>query len=790
MDYSKQFTDPSATVDLLPHPTASQLARQQAAYYDGRSHYGLEGQAEDETDNGLLEYWHILRRHKTAILVSALLGLLLGFAVGIPMEPVYRARASLEVLAINEDFMNMRQASQTTTTNSQSDTSEEETQAKLLQSDALKARVFAKLNPEARRSRPGAVPPASGWRKWLHLPAPIPQSPRQALLSYAVSTLKVKTSGRTRLLELTADSKDASFAAEFTNTLVQEFIQQTLEARYAATHRTSEWLTREIEDARANLQKSEDALQAYARESGLIFSSDDTNIATEKLQELQTALSTAISERIAKQSKFELAKSSPPEALADVLNDPALRDISYKMSDLNRQIADLSAIYNPEYSKVRRAQAQLGALQAVFTRNRTDILNRIENDYQEATRKERLLSAAYDAQTHEVTGQGEKSIQYNILKREVDSNRQLYDTMLQQTKQASVASAMRASNVRVVDPAERPSFPLFPNFKLNSVVGLFAGLFLSVVVVTIRDKADRTLQQPGDVKLWLNLAELGTIPNALQNKINGYGRRAKAYKTTESDDTSSAIRGNGDRAKINAVELITWEHKPSAVAEAFRSALTSILFIGENGSRPRILVFTSVNPADGKTTIVSNLAIASAEIRRKVLVIDADMRRPRMHDIFHLSNGYGLTDLLSSEYFDQNLVSLIQKTNVPGLDVLPGGPPTEAAAHLLHSPNFAALLKRAKQDYDMILIDTPPVLQMTDARIIGRLADAVILVARAGQTTRDSLGIAKDRFADDRTRVLGTILNDWDPKRSGSGYYSSDYGARYYRYAPVEVDQN
>jgi capsular exopolysaccharide synthesis family protein len=279
------------------------------------------------------------------------------------------------------------------------------------------------------------------------------------------------------------------------------------------------------------------------------------------------------------------------------------------------------------------------------------------------------------------------------------------------------------------------------------------------------------------VKLWVDLPELGTIPNSATGKL-AYGRRAQAE--LEASRGSMRNRALAATTESHRVELITWSNKPSIVAEAFRSTLTSIFFVGENGARPRVLVFTSASPADGKTTVVSNLAIATAEIRLKVLVIDADLRRPRMHDVFSLPNDRGLTDLLAEEFSKRNVVDLIQPTAIPGLHVLTGGPPTQAASHLLYSPNFAALLHEVKEDYDMILIDTPPMLQMTDARVAGRLADAVVLVARAGQTTRDALLAIKERFLEDRIRILGTVLNDWDPKRAPSGYYGR-YSSSYYQ---------
>jgi polysaccharide biosynthesis transport protein len=540
-------------------------------------------------------------------------------------------------------------------------------------------------------------------------------------------------------------------------------------------------LNREIDGARAKLQEAESALQKYTRESGLIFTDETTNVVTEKLEQVQKELSDATVDRIAKQSRFELAKNAPPESLPDVLNDQALRDEQAEMTTQQAQVAQMSAIYAPGYAKLKQAQAQLAALQATFAQNREAIVKRIDNDFHEASRKEKLLVDAYNAQALAVTGEGQKEIQYNILKREVESSRQLYDAILQQTKVASVAAAMRASNVRVVDPADIPDKPVFPNFPLQAALGLLVGLFSSAALVTIRERANRTLQHPGEAKLWTNLPELGTIPTAdLERKSFFYGRPKAVAIVAGQPETTNGLPAPPERASL--IELVTWQRQPSVMAEAFRSALASILFIGENGSRPRVLVFSSAYPSDGKTTVVSNLAIAAAELGTKVLIIDADMRRPRIHGIFDVPNSRGLSDVLRGAFTEQSLEGLIQETKVARLHVLPSGPPTQAASHLLHSPNFAALLTLLRQEYGMIFIDTPPMLQIPDGRVAGRLADAVVLVTRAGVTTRDALIAAKERFAEDRIRVLGSILNDWNLKKTlNGGHYGlySNY-SKYY----------
>jgi polysaccharide biosynthesis transport protein len=769
---------PEGQSSVAPAARGSKLPATAASYYVG-SAYGYNAVEDPNSEVGLFQYWAVIRRHGRAILMASVAGLLLGFLSGFAMKSIYRATTTIEILAMNENFMNMRETNPVDNS-TDSDVSEEQTQAQLLSSATLLKRVATRLDPQparALRTRPPLPAPAwlhflnldPAWLQALHLDfsGSDAGSPRALLVAKAAGTLKVRPMPHTRIIEATVESPDPRLAARFLNTLAQEFIEQNQESRLITNQHTGDWLNRELNEARDKLRQSEAAVQEYARNSGLVYTNETTNVATEKLQQYQQALSNATADRISKQARFELAQSSPPDSLADILNDASLRDLQVKITDLKRQYADLSTVFNPEFSRVRRVQAELESLQAAFDRNRTDVLNRIRTDYEEASRRERLLSNAYDRQTADVTGQGQKAIQYNILKRDVDSNRQLYDAMLQQMKQASIATAMRASNVRVVDQADVPILPVSPNFKLNSALGLLAGLLLSMIVVLVRSEADRTLRSHGDIKRWVELPELGAIPNA-----NGASSSYYLYHSPRpvASRKRRSLSISTSRSSDQGIDLATWQGSATLLAESFRGALTSILTMGDNRSRPRVLVIASGNPAEGKTTAVTNIAIAASEIRLKVLVVDADLRRPRVHHLFNLSNERGLVDCLQDEMTEAAMGLLVRSSTVPNLDVLTSGPETAAAAQLLHSPNFAALIRRFRAEYDMILIDTPPMLQMADARIVGRQADGVILVARAGKTARESLLAAKERFHQDRIPVLGTILNDWDPKRALDKY--------------------
>jgi capsular exopolysaccharide synthesis family protein len=734
---------------------------------------------DEDEGTGLLEYWHILRRRKGTIIVAAFLGALAGLLLSLPQTPIYQARASVEIQGINENFMYTREVDPNFTPTLAADYLQ--TQVKILQSESLLERVVAKLRLEERPEFAYEPTRVSAWRQALGLPPPSPLSARERALATATRNLKVRVSPQTRLVEILVDSTDPRLASDFANVLANEFIDQNLETRWGATQRTGEWLKRQLDDLKIKLEKSEEQLQNYARTSGLMFTAEKENVAEERLRQLQEELSRAQGDRVAKQSQYEMATSSPPESLPDVLNDASLRDYQGKITDLKRQLAELRTSLTPAHYKVKRVQAQIAELETALEKERGNILKRIRNEYESAQRRETLLANGYAAQAKLVSEQAAKVIHYNILKREVDTNRQLYDSMLQKVKEAGIASAMRATNIRVVDSAKPPTRPYKPNHTRNAMFGLLAGIFLGVVFVFVRESADRTLKAPGDAMSYLNVPELGVIPSTRTepHKLPS-GRREVLLTVRRPRRKDKPAEGNAAEPAQGGVELVTWQRKPSLLAESFRATLTSILFSGQNGNYPRVLVLTSPGPEDGKTTMVSNLGLALAEINRKVLLLDADLRKPRLHDIFEVPNDSGLSDLLrSSEPIEGCPLELLaRETKVPGLYVLPSGSKTHAISNLLYSARTAELMRRLRREFDAVLIDTPPMLHIADARVLGRLADAVVLVLRAGLTTRDGAVAAKQRFAEDGTPVLGTVLNYWDPDAGGYGYYDKYY---YYR---------
>lgn len=731
---------------------------------------------------GVLEYWQMIRRHPATVIVVTVLGAIVGFVSTLPDARIYQARVTLEIQGLNEDFLNMKSVNPTVDASSNySPDYDIQTQVKILQSRSLIRRAVKKL--QSHEWVPNIQPPdrIANWRKALKIDPDSQKELLQRAIGTAAGSVRVRSSPTNRIVDVSIDSTNPQVAADFANTLAAEYMDQNLESRWQTTEHTGEWLTRQLQDLKVKLEKDEEELQSYARTTGLVYTDEKNNVDDAKLADLQRQLSEATADRVGKQSRYEISKATAPDAVADVLGDGG-RDSNASIRELQGQLAQLLVQYTPNHIEVKRVQARIDALKAEQAKAKgadsSTILIRIRDEYEAALRREKLLAAAYANQAHLVSAKADEAAHYNLLKRDVDSSRTLYENMLERLKEASIASALRASNIRVVDPAEPPSIPYKPDVRRTITVGLLAGLCIGVVIVVLRERADRTLQDPGDAAYYLNLAELGVVPVAeLLDARTGKRPPGQTVLRIENGKAPTAEPAD-DR-----IEVVSWHRKSSLLAESFRTTLTSILFSGQNGDRPRMLVFTSASPKEGKTTVVCNIGISLAEIHHNVLLIDADMRRPRLHSVFEVSNDKGLSDLLFEDKpLDvEALEAVCVPTAIPRLYVLPSGGSRHNASSLVHSPRLPELMKLARERFDTVVVDTPPMVNISDARVVGRFGDAVILVVRSAVTTRDAALLAKRRFAEDGIQVLGTILNYWNPKTPGYGYYRYYY-AGYYSY--------
>jgi capsular exopolysaccharide synthesis family protein len=461
-----------------------------------------------------------------------------------------------------------------------------------------------------------------------------------------------------------------------------------------------------------------------------------------------------------------------------ILDDPALRDNQARLADLRRQLADLSVTLTPANYKIQQLNAQIADLEQQSVRQRAIVLKRLGVQNSETARRKQLLGAAYRQQLGVVSDQSVKEVRYNILKKEVDANRDIYQSMLQRVKEASIVAALKSSDVRVVSPAIPPSSPYRPSLPLNLGLGFLAGLVFATLYILVIERADASLRSPGQSVKHLNVPELAVIPSA---RI-GNSERIPLTLRNLSGAIAAAETGTGLMLGDSAIvdkDMVQWCQDETMMADAYRSAITSILLSRVNGVSPRVILVTSPRPKAGKTTTVANLGISLAEIGRRVLLIDGDLRRPRLGKLFGLQFATGLSDaLIDGVSGAVTLDSVVRPSTVPGLYVLPGGSEPANISKLLHSSHLDSLVAAARSEYDFILIDSPPMMGMADARLLSRNVDGVILISRAGETSPEQLGEARERLADDGTAVIGTILNGCDLRIEDPAYVSG-----YYNYA-------
>jgi succinoglycan biosynthesis transport protein ExoP len=724
------------------------------------------------------EYFDIIRRHKRKFVLIVLLCFIVSLLFTVLQKSIYRAQASIEIQPVNENFLNLGHISPTSSAATEggaySALYDFQTQVKLLQSDSVLERVIAKVSLEKRLSLQKRHGPFSALRRVIDVPALRPFSLREEALGIVKSNLTVRTDASTRIIDIFYDSADPQLAADFVNALASEFIQQNIESRWKATEETGEWLNRQIEDIRKKLEKSETELETYARTSGLLFTTEkvgsqllEDNVDEEKLRQLQAELSDAHASRVSKQSIYESAYKAPVESLPQVLDDKTLGEYAVKLTDLRRQYAELSSWMTSANPAVSKVKAQVNTLEAALKQQQADDMQRVRNEYDAAVRRETLLNASYALQAHLVSDQSAQVAHYNIIKSDVENNRQLYDSMLRSAQEAAMTSALRVSNIRVVDSARPPTHPYKPSFLLNSSLGLFAGAFLGFGFLVMRERADHSIRVPGETPSYLGVPELGVIPFL----VFEHG----CSSTYQLERNKSEPLHLSNVASVPQIELITSQSSSSIIADSFRAAAVSILYSDESSKCAQVIAFTSSSVGEGKTTVASNLALALVETGSSVLLIDGDLRKGRLDRIFNVSNSWGLSDLLAGEPIPQASTNPYLQTSYPRLALLPVGSKASGIASLLHSPRARVFLNEMRIRFDTIIIDTPPMLHLPDARILGRLADEVILVVCAAQTTGDQTTIAARRLMEDGTYLLGTILNKWDPTTLSNSAYSIAY---------------
>ena len=689
----------------------------------------------------------LLRSGYRILTIATLLGLIAAYLYTGSQVPRYRSTATLEIQDLNENFMN-REMSQVSPFTQTSVANDMQTQLRILQSGTLISRTLNSLPLEIEPPTPGLAGVIS---RLLFKKPSAPDSP-DTLMENAASNLQVRETRQARIVDVTYESSDANYSAAFANSLVQHYTDQSIEARLQISKGTSEWLQNQLADAGAKMAASEAALQNYARQSGLLVTTEQKRPDEEKFRQIQENFTKAQENRMMKQARMETAAAAPIESL-DVPLGSALREYQAKLSELRRQRADLMTVYTPDFEGVKRLDSQIGSLASAQRFESNAILQAIKNDYTDALKRERLLQASYQDQFLKVTEQSGIAIQYGILKRAVDTNRDLYNTLLQRTAEAKIAAALRASGARVVDPARTPRLPFKPSRILNLLWGATAGMLMGLLIVTIRSNTHPSGSQGArELATHLGLPELGAVP-----KITMVGT-ANAAQRWGVEAGFVRIPGQ-DPSAADGVAMMTWNNRASREANSFRSILTSILLSRQTARTPQMIVVTSARRGEGKTTVIANLAAALSQMGRTVLLVDASPDR-RLHELFQAAREAGLNDVLELPGENSSLLPYVtRETFWNNVSLISTGNQETNALDLLYAPGMAPILMEMRRNYDVILIDTPAIDDHPDARILAKMSDGVVLVVRDGEGRLQAATSASQRLQEDGAIVLGTVLN-------------------------------
>ena len=727
-------------------------------------------------------YLGLALKYRWLILTFCTIALAIGFFVTFTSTPIYRASASVQI---------DRQAPRIVKTETQPSFEDAgdrfyETQYDLLKSRMLAERVASDLNL-ASESDFLDPPSSSPWKKLRSLILPSAKTgtstsaaddkheagdleQRKAaaagMVQGGVSIAPVPDSS---LVRISFDSPSAVWAERIANGVADSYVTSNLDRRYGATAYARNFLKERIDELKLKLEESERALVAYAEEKELVgdikSNSKDGREANQSLADsdlaaLNVALQGVVTERIHAQELWEQANNSKELGLPQILDDVAIRALRQQRAGLMADYQNKLSTFKPDYPDMQRLKAQINEIDREIKSAADVIKQSLKAHYESAVEQEALLKKKMEDVKHGVLETRNKEIQYNILKREADTNRTLYDGLLQQYKDMGVAGAVGTNNVAIIDRAQLPGGPYKPNLRVNLLKWLLIGLVAAALIIALFELVDDTFKSPEEVEEQLGLAVLGIIPISDGNIF--------AY-----------VNGSSN-----------------PIAEAFRSFRTALQFSTDQGA-PKNIVVTSAQPSEGKSTTALALAVNFAHLGMKVLLIDADLRNPSQHRNLRRNNGAGLANYLAGLAMPE---SIFQKTDIDGLYFMPSGPLPPNPAELLAGPKMLSLLSTASEKVDVVIVDSPPILGLADAPLLASIAAGTLLVIATGDTRRGVVKNALKRLHFARARMVGALMNKCDFRRNygygGYGYgYGTDYGAlEYYGYGQkneaVQIEQS
>jgi exopolysaccharide transport family protein len=730
-------------------------------------------------ESALGEYIRVLLKRKWTVL-SCLVTIFSVVAIAsLKMTPIYEASGSIEINKPDSGLVNF--SNSPTFNVDYYDPTELETEVMILQSDLLALQVVKELALDRRPEFGGKTPDLPSALDLA--PDPLQGDPGRTsvLLSSFRGNLKVTLSPNTHIIKVSFRSPDKELTQNVVNTLMTTYTENNFKSRFDSTMQASDWLSKQLVDLQMKVETSQEKLVRYQKEHEILGIDEKQNITTQKLDELNKALTAAESERMDKESVYRLVQSGDADTIASAASvlDAAgtgtqsasglLEMLRTKEADVKIQAAELSTQFGPSYPKLAQLNTQIKEIEAQILAETRKIAGKIRGQYMAALQRENMLHDALEKQKQEANKLNESAIQYSILKRDLESYRTLYEGLLEKMKEAGVSAGLKSNNFRIVDVARVPTSPIEPNIPRNLAFAFMLGLTSGVGLAFLLEGLDNTVRTTEQAQMISGLPPLGMIPMGSRTTREGANTKRLVIATSK-----------------EAVELVTQVRPQSQMAESYRALRTSLL-LSNLGAPPKVIMITSALPQEGKTTTSINCAVVLAQKGIRVLLIDADLRRPSIHKTLGMGPRSGLSNVLTGSATLQQTIT--QSPILPNLSVLPAGTPPPNPAELLASTNMREVLEELRGQYDHIVVDTPPTLSVTDAVVLSPRADAIVLVIRSGHTTKQALRRSRDILMQVNAKVSGVLLNAVDLS-SPDYYYYYEYQGKYSRYYRDDESHN
>jgi polysaccharide biosynthesis transport protein len=698
-------------------------------------------------DGHTLQHFLLIgKKYIWLVLVCALLGTGAGFMENATTPKEYRSSANIEITQDTADQFRVDTGGGYDS--GYIDVAKLDTEIAILKSSTLAMATIISLHLDQNKD---FLPPGSNYTFDLSR-----IGDRHALIGIFEGGLAAERFGHTNILDLSYTARNPQLAADICNTLIANYVEHNFSQNYAATQQVSDWLQRQLGDLRKRLEASQEHMLTVQKDIGLVGIDQTQSIVLSRLVDISHDVTTAESQRLVAEAKLITMQSAPPDVLATLSGDPVLMSLKERMTSLQAEYASLNAKYGDKNPRLLEIRSEIAEVAEATKREQGTVISRAQEEVNAAKQNQDALQRRLDQEKSSAYMGNSKAVEYSLARREYESNRSLYDGLQQRLQEAGIIAGLHSTNIRKIDPADAPDFPSSPRKSVNLTLGLLCGLGIGLLLSFIVEALDTNIKTIYDIEERLGLPMLGVVPQVDSKLLS---------PETFVRDATSPLPG-------------AW----SRLAEAYRSLRTTIL-LSRAGTPPQVILISSAKPAEGKTSITTLESIVFALNGARVLLIDSDLRRPSVHLRFRIGNKVGLTSVLTGKALLEEAIVAVPA--LPSLHILPAGPIAPMPAELLGSVQMQRIVEGLRASYDFILIDTPPVLTVTDAAVLVSVSDGVVLVLRYGQATRNVVARASEILLRSGAHLLGVVLNAVDLQSSD---YAEYYGRAYNDYYQSRVD--